>query len=142
MKQVNRNMKMNMTIGQLAHESNTDAQTIRYYERQGLLAEPERTESNYRVYDQDATERLTFIKRAKEIGFSLKDIKVLLGMADGKVRRCVDIGEFAETRLAKIRSQIADLKSMEKTLSNLVKQCSRSDRIDDCPIFETLTSDK
>ena len=132
---------MNMTIGQLAYQSNTEAQTIRYYERQRLLAEPERTESNYRVYNYDAIERLTFIKRAKEIGFSLGDIKVLLGMADGKVHRCSDVREFAETRLTKIRSQIADLKSMEKILSKLVGQCSRSDTIVECPILETLTDE-
>ncbi len=118
-----------MTIGQLANESNTDAQTIRYYERQGLIAEPIRTKSNYRVYDSCAITRLNFIKRAKEIGFSLNDIKVLFGMADGKLRHCSDVQEFAETRLAKIHSQITDLKAMEKTLSNLVKQCASSDKI-------------
>lgn len=131
-----------MTIGQLAQEANTDAQTIRYYERQGLIAKPERTESNYRVYEYDSIARLTFIRRAKEIGFSLNDIKVLLGMADGHVRRCDDVRAFAETRLTKIRSQLADLKAMEKMLANLVKQCSQADRIEDCPILETLAEDK
>jgi MerR family mercuric resistance operon transcriptional regulator len=124
-----------MTIGQLAQESKTDAQTIRYYERQGLLVEPERTESNYRVYTHDAIERLTFIKRAKGIGFSLNDIKVLLGMADGKVRRCDDVREFAETRLAKIRSQIEHLKSMETILADLVGQCAVSKTLKNCPIL-------
>lgn len=128
-----------MTIGQLARESETEAQTIRFYERRGLLAKPERTESNYRVYDNKAVERLTFIKRAKEIGFTLKDIKVLLGMADGKIRRCDDVREFAETRLARIRSQITDLKAMEKTLADLVRQCSHAGNLLDCPILETLT---
>jgi MerR family mercuric resistance operon transcriptional regulator len=128
-----------MTIGQLAQRANTDAQTIRYYERLGLMAEPVRTESNYRAYNNDAIERLTFIKRAKEIGFSLNDIKVLLGMADGKIRRCADVQKFAETRLTKIRSQIADLNAMEHTLSDLIGQCARSDKITECPILETLT---
>ena len=128
-----------MTIGQLAKKSNTDAQTIRFYEREGLIQEPSRTDSNYRVYEEDAIPRLSFIKRAKEIGFSLNDIKVLLGMADGKVRRCSEVREFAETRLTKIRSQISDLKAMEKTLSNLVSQCASSKKITDCPILETLS---
>lgn len=128
-----------MTIGQLAKKSNINAQTIRYYERLGLLAKPRRTESNYRVYDVDAIARLMFIRRAKEIGFSLNDIKVLLGMADGKVWRCTDVREFAEIRLSKIRTQIADLKAMEKTLSNLVSQCAMSDKITECPILETLS---
>lgn len=133
MKQVNGNS--NMTIGQLEIASNVDAQTIRYYERQGLLAEPERTESNYRVYNNDAIERLAFIKRAKEIGFSLNDIKVLLGMADGRIRRCDDVREFAETRLAKIRSQIKHLKSMEIILADLVGQCAVFKTLKNCPIL-------
>ncbi len=131
--------KGNMTIGRLAIESSTDAQTIRYYERLGLLPRPMRTESNYRVYDEGAITRLMFIRRAKEIGFSLNDIKVLLDMSDGKQRRCSDVRAFAASRLAKIRVQIADLHAMEKTLSNLVDQCARSDRITKCPILETLS---
>jgi Hg(II)-responsive transcriptional regulator len=137
MKRINETMAM--TIGQLAQKSDTDTQTIRYYERQGLIEEPARTVSHYRVYDKTAIERLTFIRRAKEIGFSLNDIRVLLGMADGKVRRCADVQAFAETRLARIRTQLADLKAMEKTLSKLVGQCSRAGNIADCPILETLT---
>lgn len=137
MKRVNWNL--NMTIGKLALASNTDAQTIRYYERQGLMEEPVRTESNYRVYTHDAVERLTFIKRAKGIGFSLNDIKVLLGMADGKVQRCDEVREFAETRLAKLRSQIEHLKSMETILADLVGQCAVSETLKNCPIlFESV----
>lgn len=128
-----------MTIGHLSEKSKTDAQTIRYYERQGLLPKPLRTESNYRIYANDTIERLTFIRRAKEIGFSLNDIRVLLGMVDGRVSRCAEVQEFAVTRLSKIQSQIADLKAMEETLSNLVKQCATSEEILECPILETLT---
>jgi Hg(II)-responsive transcriptional regulator len=131
-----------MMIGQLAQKTNTDVQTIRYYERQGLIAEPQRTVSNYRVYDNNAIARLTFIRRAKDIGFSLNDIKVLLKLADGEVRRCVDIKEFAETRLAKIRLQISDLKTMERTLLNLVNQCAHSDKINECPILELLSGNR
>ncbi|MDF1545174.1 MAG: MerR family transcriptional regulator [bacterium] len=128
-----------MTIGQLAEKTATDAQTIRYYERQGLLLDPPRTESNYRVYDENSVTRLTFIKRAKEIGFSLNDIKVLQGIADGEVRQCSEIQAFAESRLSKIRAHMADLTAMERTLSSLVNQCALSDKIEDCPILETLT---
>lgn len=128
-----------MTIGQLAQKSNTDVQTIRYYECQGLLPKPARTASNYRIYNDDAIKSLTFIKRAKGIGFSLNDIKVLLGMADGKMRHCAEVREFAETRLAKIRSRILDLKAMEKTLTDLVRQCNSARNIAECPILETLT---
>jgi len=131
--------KTEMTIGQLAQKSNMDSQTIRYYEHQGLMMKPDRTESNYRVYDDEAIERLAFINRAKQIGFSLNDIKTLLGLADGKVTQCDDVREFAETRLSKIQSQISDLKAMEKILSKLVRQCATSEEISECPILETLT---
>ncbi len=128
-----------MTIGQLAQESNTDTQTIRFYEQKGLLAKPARSESNYRVYDNDAVERLKFVRRAKDIGFSLNDIKTLLGMADGKVNRCSEVQEFAVTRLDKIRLQIEHLKSMEIVLADLVNQCSISKTITNCPIlFESV----
>lgn len=135
-------MHMKMTIGQLAQKSDTDPQTVRYYERQGLIAKPIRTTSNYRLYDLDTIDRLTFIKRAKEIGFSLRDIKKLLEMADGEVITCSEVKEFAETRLTKIHSQLSGLKAMEKTLSNLVKQCENSDKISECPILETLSNKK
>jgi len=131
--------KTEMTIGQLAQKSNMDSQTIRYYEHQGLMMKPDRTESNYRVYDDEAIERLAFINRAKQIGFSLNDIKTLLGLADGKVTQCDDVREFAETRLSKIQSQISDLKAMGKILSKLVRQCATSEEISECPILETLT---
>ena len=127
-----------MTIGVLAQKSETDAQTIRYYERLGLMSKPERTESNYRVYNEDAVSRLHFIKRAKEIGFSLNDIKVLLGMVDGEVRRCDEVRDFAETRLDKIQTQIRNLRSMERTLSNLVSQCVNLKTLKDCPILDEL----
>ncbi len=128
-----------MTIGQLAQELNIKTQTIRYYENQGLLSKPERTQSNYRIYDQNSIKRLTFIKRAKEIGFSLGDIKTLLEMSDKKVNRCADVKDFAETRLIKIRSRIEDLKSMEMTLSDIIKQCSQPNKTAECPIIESLT---
>ena len=127
-----------MTIGVLSKKSETDAQTIRYYERLGLMSNPERTESNYRLYNEAAVFRLRFIKRAKETGFSLNDIKILLGMADGKVRGCDEVREFAVTRLDKIQSQIRNLKSMERTLSSLVTQCARSKTLKDCPILDEL----
>lgn len=127
-----------MTIGVLSKKSETDAQTIRYYERLGLMSNPERTESNYRLYNESAVFRLCFIKRAKETGFSLNDIKILLGMADGKVRRCKEVREFATTRLDKIQTQIRNLRSMERTLSNLVSQCVNLKTLKDCPILDEL----
>lgn len=128
-----------MTIGGLAVATATDAQTIRYYERLELLPKPRRTESNYRTYDDTYIQRIMFIKRAKEIGFSLNDIKVLLSMADGKVVGCKEVRRFAETRLSKIRAQIVNLNAMERALSELLRQCALSEKITDCPILESLS---
>lgn len=128
-----------MTIGELARKSGVEAQTIRYYERIGLIAQPPRTASNYRMYGESVIQRMTFIKRSKQIGFTLSDIKVLLAMSDRKIRRCRDVREFADTRLKKVRGQIAHLKLIEKVLSALVEQCSQSEQLDECPIMESLT---
>lgn len=128
-----------MRTSELAKAANIDSQTIRYYEKIGILGKPDRTESNYRNYDDSAIVRLKFIKRAKEIGFSLNDIKVLLDMSDGKITRCDQVREFAETRLMKIRNQIKHLKAIEKGLADLVKQCRFRKNIIECPIMKSLT---
>ena len=127
-----------MTIGMLASVSKTSAQTIRYYEQLRLMPEPGRTNSNYRVYDEKAVLRLESIRRAKEIGFSLNDIKLLLELADGQVQNCEGVREFAESRLAKVRSQVSHLESMERAMADLVRQCKVSDKIDRCAIIESL----
>ena len=103
---------------------------------------PDRTESNYRVYDEEAIERLAFINHSKQIGFSLNDIKTLLGLADGKVTQCDDVREFAETRLEKIRSQIEHLRSLEIVLADLVGQCSVSKTLKNCPILFKSEKDR
>ena len=128
-----------MTIGMLASESKTNAQTIRYYEQLSLMPEPRRTDSNYRVYDEQAVLRLEFIRRAKKIGFSLKDIKMLLDLAGGQVQNCKRVREFAESRLEKVKSQISHLVSMERAMADLVRQCKVSDKIDCCAIIDSLS---
>lgn len=130
---------MNMiTIGKLAKESETENQTIRYYESIGILPRPERNESGYRVYNNGAVSRLRFIKRAKEVGFTLNEIKILISLADGSKIDCNEVQEFVSDKLKKVRDQIIHLKEIEVGLNELVKQCQLSRTVDSCPTLNRL----
>lgn len=131
-----------MTIGQLSKSTGTDPQTIRYYERIGVLEIPERTESNYRDYDPSFVRKLNFISRAKSIGFTLNDIKILMDMSNGKLKNCDEVRIFAQSRAGKVREQILHLQAIEQTLMQLIAQCSANETISDCPILESLTEVK
>lgn len=131
-----------MTIGQLSKSTGIDSQTIRYYERIGVLEIPDRTESNYRDYNPSFVTKLNFINRAKNIGFTLNDIKILLDLANGNLNSCAEVRIFAQSRLGKIREQILHLQAMEQTLMQLVDQCRSNEPISECPILESLTEAK
>ncbi|MGR3177741.1 MAG: Hg(II)-responsive transcriptional regulator [Candidatus Anammoxibacter sp.] len=131
----------NLTIGKLAKETGTNIETIRYYERRGLIPEPPRRESGYRVFSQKYVERILFIKRAQTLGFTLKEVLELLAMADGTTD-CKDVKKFAEGKLVDIEMRIGDLKKIKKVLHDLVKRCPDKGKISDCPIIESLTKHK
>lgn len=128
--------------GDLARMARVNRETIRFYEKQGLLPKPERTPSGYRLYSKTDLDRLVFIKNAKQLGFSLSEIKELLALADGKITTCKEVREIAQAKLDLISNQIRNLTKLTKVLSKLVDQCSRSASIADCPIIETLSSNK
>lgn len=130
-----------MNIGQLSQVSETQAQTIRYYEQIGLLSKPKRTPSNYRVYEEIAVKRLLFIKRAKQIGFSLKDIKMLMAMSDGKTRNCKKVSSFVQDKLDSVREQIMHLHAIEGTLQKMATECRQNKVLSDCPILDLLTAE-
>ena len=130
-----------MTIGQLAKATETEPQTIRYYERIGLLESPKRTVSNYRVYGEGSVRKLSFIRRAKQIGLTLSDIKTLIAMSEGRIGSCDEIRDFIEIRLARVKEQIVNLKAIEGTLEDLARQCRDRGTLSSCPILESLTDD-
>src|SRR5947208_5062987 len=99
-----------LTIGQLAPQGGVGIETVRFYERQGLLEEPARKESGYRQYTEDVVARLRFIRRAKELGFSLKEIAELIALRLDASTTCADVRERAQTKLADIEARIHDLK--------------------------------
>lgn len=122
----------------LARRTGCNLETIRYYEKIGMMPEPPRTEAGYRVYDDRHVERLRFILRARELGFSLDDIRGLLALVDRGTQTCAEVKERTERHLADVREKIADLRRIERVLAETAAKCS-GDEVPDCPVLEALT---
>ena len=130
-----------LTTGQLAKESGINIETIRYYERRGLIPEPPRRVSGYREFTPKYIERLRFIKRTQALGFTLKEISGLLALAD-RNPVCKDIRKFAEAKVKDIEIRIHDLQKIKVVLNDLIKKCLNKRKVSECPIIESLTQDK
>ena len=127
--------------GELARRTGANLETVRYYEKIGLLPPPPRTASGYRSYDDAHEQRLGFVLRARELGFSLDEIRALLRLADEREQPCAEASQLASTHLADVRAKIADLRRMERVLKDVVAQCGDGTRAD-CPLIETLFRDQ
>jgi MerR family mercuric resistance operon transcriptional regulator len=125
------------SIGVLSARSKVNIETIRYYERVSLLRKPNRTAGGYRLYQPADIDRLRFIRRARDLGFALDDVRRLLDLADQKSRSCRRVAEIAVQHLVDVRAKLSDLKRMEGVLSGLVDSCSEG-TMPDCPLLETL----
>lgn len=125
-----------LTIGRLARAANVGIETVRYYQRRELLPVPEANENTFRLYPMELVERIRFIKRAQELGFSLDEIATFLRLADGNNRKL--IRKVATDRLADIRAKIADLERMEQVLSSLVEECEATGCAKPCPIITAI----
>jgi MerR family transcriptional regulator, mercuric resistance operon regulatory protein len=126
-------------IGEASRRTGCNIETIRYYERIGLVPKPERTASRYRVYARDDVQRLIFIRRARELGFTLDEIRALLRLAAAVADPCAAVRDVAAGHLGDVRAKIADLKKMERTLAKAVRRCERGERAG-CPVIDTLSS--
>jgi Hg(II)-responsive transcriptional regulator len=126
-----------IAIGQLAQLAATKVETIRYYERIGLLRAPARTAGNYRAYGRADVNRLTFIRRSRDLGFSLDQVRTLLRLSDDRDRSCAEVDQIASAQLAEVKSKIADLSALQGVLQDLLGQC-RHGTIADCRIIEAL----
>ncbi|MEJ1979000.1 MAG: helix-turn-helix domain-containing protein [Acetobacteraceae bacterium] len=126
-----------LAIGDLAKRTGTKVETIRYYERIGLLPKPARTEGNYRSYDNEHLGRLSFIRRARDLGFSLDQVRELLGLADQRDRSCEAVDVIARQHLAEVEHKIADLNALRDELADLIGRC-RHGTVAECRIIETL----
>ena len=127
-----------LTIGKVAHLGGVGVETVRFYEREGLIEEPPRTESGYRQYPQETVSRIHFIKRAKELGFSLREIKELLALRIDPEMSCEDIRQRAEAKIADIEEKVRTLRRMKKALAKLTAACSGRAPVSECPILEAL----
>ena len=122
-----------MKIGEIAKRSGIGIETIRYYEREGLLQEPERRPSGYRQYDVSTVERLEYIRRSKELGFTLAEIRGLLELSFAQ-SNCDCIRQRAEAKITEIEEKIGNLQQMKRSLSKIVKRCEIKNLTDDCPL--------
>jgi len=127
-----------LTIGKLAKKVQVNIETIRYYERRGLISRPPRPLSGYRQYPDEAVKRIDFIKRAKELGFSLKEIGDLLSLRVDPTTSCYDIKNRAETKIEHIVEKMKTLQKMKNALMEVSKACSGRGPVSECPILEAL----
>lgn len=121
----------------LARRTGCNLETIRYYEKIGLMPEPPRTPANYRAYDESHVARLRFVMRARDLGFTIEDLRELLALVDGKAGSCAQVRNLALRHLESVRARIADLARVEAVLNETVSRCSGED-VPDCAVIEAL----
>ncbi|MGH8680935.1 MAG: MerR family DNA-binding protein [Burkholderiales bacterium] len=117
-----------------------NVETVRYYQRLGILPEPPRARGSIRRYPADSLRRLRFIKRAQRLGFSLDEVRILLGLSDG--RHCAETRELAERKLALVKEKLVDLSAMRDALTDLVSACRRGGRGCGCPLIDALVAEE
>ncbi len=128
--------RTDVTIGQLSAKASVKVETIRYYEKIGLMPKPLRSAGRQRMYDHDHIRRLNFIRRARELGFPLNDIRVLLGLED-HAPSCSEVHTITRHHLGVVKQKIADLNRLKRTLTEIAEQCERTET-PDCPVIDAL----
>lgn len=126
-----------LTIGRLSARAAVNIETVRYYERIGLVPSPPRTEGGHRLYGEAHVKKLIFVRRARELGFTLEEIRALLRLADERPPSCARARSLATKHLTDVREKIADLRRMERVLTQTVSLCEEGDR-PECPLLEAL----
>ena len=126
-----------LTRGGLAARTGCNIETIRYYERVGLLPPPPRSVGGHRLYGQDLVKRLNFVRRSRDLGFTIEEIRELLRLVDGGTYTCGEVEQLARDHVHEIRHKIADLKRLQRVFEMMAAQCS-GDAVPDCPIIEAL----
>ena len=126
-----------MSIGAMSKRTGCKIETIRYYERIGVMPAPARTEGGHRLYGRDHLKRLTFIRRSRELGFGLKEVRELLSLVDGGGSTCAEVEALTLEHLGEVRRKLADLERMERVLREMASRCEGGE-IPECPIIEAL----
>ena len=127
-----------LTSGTAAARAGVNLETLRYYERRGLLPDPPRSQGNYRLYSEDAVRRIRFIKRAQELGSTLTEIKELLTLTESVDAECSDVRQRALDKIRDVEQRMRDLTRIKRTLQKLAAPCPGSSELDDCPILQAL----
>lgn len=125
------------TIGKVSARTGVHVETIRYYERIGLLPAPPRTEGGHRLYDRGQRKRLTFIRRARELGFSIGELRELLQLVDGGAHTCAEVKGLTLAHLSDVRRKVRDLRRLERTLAAVASRCDGG-AVPECPILDAL----
>lgn len=131
-----------ITIGKVAKAAAVGIETVRFYEREGLIEKPPRRDSGYREYPPDTVDRVRFIKRAKELGFSLKEIKELMALRIAPGTTCGQIKKRAEDKIDDIENKISTLQSMKHALQKLAAACGGKGSVSECPILDAIGNGK
>jgi len=131
-------MREVLTIGEVAKAAEVGVETLRFYEREGLIAEPPRRQSGYRQYPLETVRRVRFIRRAKELGFTLKEIGELLSLRVDPSTTCADVREMARAKIADIEGRIAELHRIREVLGRLARSCRGKGPTSECPILDIL----
>lgn len=126
-----------LTRGELAVRTGCNIETIRYYEKAGLLPPPPRTQGGYRLYDHELLKRLSFVRRSRDLGFTIEEVRDLLRMADGNAYTCAQVQAMALDHVKEIRRKVADLRRIEKALATMAAQCNSGD-VPECPVIDVL----
>ena len=126
-----------LPIGEASRRTGVNIETIRYYERIGVMPDPARTQAGHRAYTLEQIKRLAFIKRSRKLGFSLAEIRALLALVDAGATTCAEVHHMTTEHLANVRHKIADLRTMERVLKDMAAECSRGD-VPQCPIIDAL----
>lgn len=133
---------MGMTIGTVAGAAGVNVPTVRYYERRGIIPEPPRTPSGYRQYDEAVVDRIRFVKRAQDLGFTLEEIEELLGLRVNDPRACAAVEEATLGKLRSVDQKIAELERLRSVLRTLVRSCDDRQPTDDCPVLAMLEGER
>jgi MerR family transcriptional regulator, mercuric resistance operon regulatory protein len=129
-----------LTIGGLSKKTGVNIETIRYYEKIGVLPHPQRTQGGNRIYDESQIKRLKFVRRSRELGFSLDEIREMLRLVDEKDFTCAEIASISQHHLDDIKLKINDLQKIERHMKDMLSQCSR-EKVPDCAILDILFQD-
>ncbi|MDR6775587.1 helix-turn-helix domain-containing protein [Azospirillum sp. BE72] len=131
-------MRANLSIGELGKATSTKTETIRFYEKVGILPEPARTSGNYRSYSEEYVRRLTFVRKARNLGFPLETVRALLDLTDQPDRPCAEVDKLVIGQLHEVERKLADLERLREELAQMVQRC-RGGSVSDCRIIEALS---